>query len=137
MVIKLYAHHYHRWFRVFASLFMVGMIISVAKISQVKEFTSKFNEIKKSRSSTEVIIYTRTTVSKDSYPIEIANRTLYSSSHEAVNVQLGSLDKYVKYRIYENIAVGNHYKDISTEYGVTLASFASIDKLYSILDITR
>ena len=87
MVIKLYAHHYHRWFRVFASLFMVGMIISVAKISQVKEFTSKFNEIKKSRWSTKAIINTRPTVSKDSYPIEIANRTLYSSPHEALNVQ--------------------------------------------------
>ena len=66
---------------------MVGMIISVAKISQVIEFTSKFNEIKKSTSSTEVIINTSTTVSKDSYPIEIANRTLYSSPHGALNVQ--------------------------------------------------
>ena len=137
MVIKLYAHHYHRWFRVFASLFMVGTIIYVAKMSQVKEFASKFNEIKKSRSSSEVIINARPTVSKDSNRTEIANRTLYSFPHEALNDQSGRLDKHVKYRIYENIAVGNHYKDISTEYGVTLALFASIDKLYSILDITR
>ena len=137
MVINLYAHHYHKCFRVSALLFMVGMIISVAKISQVKEFTSKFNEIKKSRSSTEVIIDTRPTVSNDSYPIEIADRTLYSSPHEALNVLSERLDKSSKYRIYENIAVGNHYKDISTEYGVTLASFASIDKLYCILDIIR
>ena len=134
MFIKSYARYFIRRFKVFVLVFVLCMFISVTKISQVKEHSSKPNEIKK---SIEVSIDTRLTASKDSFPIEIANRIVYSSAHDAVNVQSGRLDKSAKYRIYENVAVGNHYKKISTEYNVTLASFASIDKLYWILDVAR
>ena len=113
---------------------MLCMFISVTKISKVKEHSLKPNEINK---SIEDRIDTRLTASKDSFPIEIANRIVYSSAHDAVNVQSGRLDKSANYRIYENVAVGNHYKEISAEYNVTLASFASIDKLYWILDVAR
>ena len=115
---------YHLWY-------IIGSVISASKISQVKDHSSKLNEITKSRLSAEVSNDTIHAVSKNSIPIEIANRILYSSS------QSGRLDKSARYRIYENIVVGNQFKQISTEYEVTLASFASIDKLYWILDVAR
>ena len=134
MFIKSYARYFNRRFKVFVPVFVLCMFISVAKISQVKEHSSKRNE---STKSIEVSIDTRLTVSKDSFPIETSNRIVYSSAHDALSVQSGRLDKSAKYRIYENVAIGNHYKEISAEYEVTLASFASIDKLYWILDVAR
>ena len=134
MFIKPYARYFNRRFKVFTIVFVLCMFISVTKISKVKEHSLKLNEINK---STEDRIDTRLTASKDSFPIEIANRIVYSSAHDAVNVQSGRLDKSAQYRIYENVAIGNHYKEISAEYNVTLASFASIDKLYWILDVAR
>ena len=134
MFIKSYARYFIRRFKVFVLVFVLCMFISVTKISQVKEHSSKLNEITK---SIEVSINPRLTASNDSFPIEIANRIVFSSAHDAVNVQSGRLDKSANYKIYKNVAVGNHYKKISTEYNVTLASFASIDKLYWILDVAR
>ena len=134
MFIKSYARYFIRRFKVFVLVFVLCMFISVTKISQVKQHSSKPNEITK---PIEVSIDTRITASKDSFPIEIANRVVYSNVHDGLNVQSGRLDKSAKYRIYENVAVGNHYKEISAEYKVTLASFASIDKLYWILDVAR
>ena len=134
MFIKSYAWYFNRRFKVFVLVFVLCMFISVTKISQVKEHSSKPNEITK---PIEVSIDTKLTASKDSFPIEIVNRIVYSSAHDALNVQSGRLDKSAKYRIFENVAVGNHYKKISSEYKVTLASFASIDKLYWILDVSR
>ena len=138
MFFKSYAHNYREWFKTFLLVFLVyhlwyiiSLVISASKISQVKDHSSKFNEITKSRLSAEVRNDTIHAVSKNSIPIEIANRILYSSS------QSGRLDKSARYRIYENIVVGNQFKQISTEYEVTLASFASIDKLYWILDVAR
>ena len=138
MFFKSYAHNYREWLKIFLLVFIVyhlwyiiGSVISASKISQVKDHSSKLNEITKSRLSAEVSNDTIHAVSKNSIPIEIANRILYSSS------QSGRLDKSARYRIYENIVVGNQFKQISTEYEVTLASFASIDKLYWILDVAR
>ena len=138
MFFKSYAHKYREWFKVFLLVFMVyhlwyiiGSVISASKISQVKDHSSKLNEITKSRLSAEVSNDTIHAVSKNSIPIEIPNRILYSST------QSGRLDTSARYRIYENIVVGNQFKQISTEYEVTLASFASIDKLYWILDVAR
>ena len=134
MFIKSYARYFNRRFKVFVIVFVLCMFISVTKISQVTEHSSKLNEITK---SIEVSNDARLTTSKDSFPNEITYRIVYSNVHDGLNVQSGRLDKSAKYRIYENVAVGNHYKKISTEYKVTLASFASIDKLYWILDVSR
>ena len=138
MFFKSYAHNYREWFKNFLLVFIVyhlwyiiSLVISASKISQEKDHSSKFNEIAKSRISTEVSNDTIHTLPKNSIPIEIANRILYSST------QSGRLDKSARYRIYEKVVVGNHFKQISNEYEVTLASFASIDKLYWILDVSR
>ena len=61
MFFKSYAHKYREWFKVFLLVFMVyhlwyiiGSVISASKISQVKDHSSKLNEITKSRLSAEV-----------------------------------------------------------------------------------
>ena len=56
---------------------------------------------------------------------------------ELVDVNLGRFDDSRKYKLFDNVIIGNNYVNLSIEYDVTLATQSSLDKLHWLTDIVR
>ena len=58
-------------------------------------------------------------------------------SSELIDVQLGTFDDSRKYKMFDNVIVGDKFVSSSIEYDVTLATQSSLDKLHWIAHIIR
>ena len=56
---------------------------------------------------------------------------------EVIDVNLGRFDGSRKYKMFDNVIVGDKYLNLSIEYDVTLATQSSLDKLHWISHIVR
>ena len=56
---------------------------------------------------------------------------------EIIDVSLGRFDFSRKYKMFDNVIVGDNYLNLSIEYDVTLATQSSLDKLHWISHIVR
>ena len=56
---------------------------------------------------------------------------------ELLDVNLGRFDSSRKFKMFDNVIVGEKYLNLSIEYDVTLATQSSLDKLHWISRIVR
>ena len=56
---------------------------------------------------------------------------------ELIDVNLGLFDDSRKYKIFDNVIVGDKFVSLSIEYDVTLATQSSLDKLHWINHVIR
>ena len=56
---------------------------------------------------------------------------------EIIDVHLGTFDDSRKYKMFDNVIVGDKFVSSSIEYDVTLATQSSLDKLHWISHIIR
>ena len=57
--------------------------------------------------------------------------------HELIDVNLGRFDFSRKYKMFDNVIIGQKFVNLSIEYDVTLATQSSLDKLHWISHIAR
>ena len=58
-------------------------------------------------------------------------------SSELIDVNLGLFDESRKYKMFDNVIVGDKFVSLSIEYDVTLATQSSLDKLHWINHVIR
>ena len=56
---------------------------------------------------------------------------------ELIDVNLGLFDESRKYKMFDNVIVGDKFVSLSIEYDVTLATQSSLDKLHWINHVIR
>ena len=124
-------------FKAFCTVSVVYWIIYVSKIHQITYFPLKYSESISPISSEEDasdVWHISTDGLNRIYPFESMKNSYIPDS---LSFPSGRLDKSGRYEIYDNIIIGDQYKVLSKEYDVTLASFATMDKLYWVLDVVR
>lgn len=137
MVLRFCIRKLYGWLKIVTIAFIVCMMISISKVTHDKKCSTKYRSIKNLGLSREQNINERVASTNASIEIKSFGNIGYSSTLKLLYVQSGTLDKSGKYRLYQNIVVGEEYKILSKEYDVTLSSFASPDKLYWIIEVLR
>ena len=137
MITKFCSRNFKWLLKAVCSVLIVYWMISVSQISQIKDFPLKYSDGIKSISATEERSYVQNLLILGSNTTFTIDSIKNSYGPYSLSFASGRLDKSGRYKIYDNIVIGDHFKVLSKEYDVTLATFASMDKLYWILDVVR
>ena len=132
---------------------IIGLLVcvNVWLISKLKPSQNLFEETRKdtSQSTTTAIVKKLDTLglTANGWNIMTPNEAIKNSSDntglehifesEIINVDLGRFDLSRKYKMYDNVIVGEKFVNLSIDYDVTLATQSSLHKLHWISHIAR